>query len=411
MKKIGLIGFGCVGQGLYLLLNSTNYSKARIEKIAVKNKDKTRIVPQELIQYDYDTIINDDAIDIIIEAIDDVDVAKDIARKTLLKGKAFISANKKMLAHNLEELQALARINAAPFRYEAAVCGAIPIIQTIDEYFSNDPLLSIRGIFNGTSNYILSKIFNENLDYKLALKQAQELGFAETDPTSDVGGFDPKYKLAILIYHAFGISVDPQEILNFGIDHLTESDIVYAKERNLKIKLVPAVHRVNGELIAYVLPEFVKSTDPLFNVENEFNAVQLESGFAGQQFYFGRGAGSFPTAAAVASDLNKVISNQNYFLKTPNEASKIADDSDTLIEVYARYSNEAIQRVLKFRSVTEGLFTEESRQMVGYVSLKELKEIAHLLKRERVSIVATGKRKLIGQKTAEDILKQEKRPA
>lgn len=395
MKKIGLIGFGCVGQGLYLLLNSTNYNKARIEKIVVKNKDKTRIAPSELIHYNYIDVIDNDDIDIIIEAIDDVDIALDIAKRTLLKGKAFISANKKMLANNLDELQALAKLNAAPFRYEAAVCGAIPIVQIIDEYFSNDPLLSVRGIFNGTSNYILSKIFNENVAYKLALKQAQDLGFAETDPTSDVGGYDPKYKLSILTYHAFGAAIDPKDILNFGIDHLTEADILYAKERNLKIKLVPSVHRVNGELIAYVLPEFVKKTDALYNVENEFNGVQLESGFAGQQFYYGRGAGSFPTAAAVAADLNKIVNNQNYILKKPSEPSKVADDKEVLIEVYARYANEAIQRILKFRSVTEGLFTEESRQMVGYISLKELKEIAHLLKRERVSIIATGKRKVV----------------
>lgn len=401
MKKIGLIGFGCVGQGLYLLLNSTNYNKARIEKIVVKNKDKTRIAPSELIQYNYVDLINNEDIDIIIEAIDDVDIALDIAKRTLLKGKAFISANKKMLANNLEELQALANLNAAPFRYEAAVCGAIPIIQIIDEYFSNDPLLSVRGIFNGTSNYILSKIFNENLAYKLALKQAQDLGFAETDPTSDVGGFDPKYKLSILTYHAFGIPFDPQDILHFGIDHLTESDVLYARERDLKIKLVPAVYRVNGELIAYVLPEFVKKTDALYNVENEFNGVQLESGFAGQQFYYGRGAGSFPTAAAVAADLNKIILDQKYQLKKQQEPITIADDEHIWIEIYARYSNEAIQRVLKFHSVTEGLFTEDSRQMVGYVSLKTLKEIAHLLKRERVSIIATGKRKMVHSNVAQ----------
>ncbi|MFY7707930.1 MAG: homoserine dehydrogenase [Flavobacteriales bacterium] len=411
MKKIGLIGFGCVGQGLYLLLNSTGYEKAQIKSIAVKSKDKPRIAPAEILRYSAEELIDDPEIDIIIEAIDDADAALAIARKTIVAGKDFITANKKMVASNLEELTALAQLNNVVFRYESAVCGAIPIVQTIDNYFAYEPILSLRGIFNGTSNYILSKIFNEKLDYKVALKQAQDLGFAETDPTADVGGYDPKYKLIILALHAFGVYLATEDVLNFGIDSLNKEDIDFARERNLKIKLVPSIYQIDGKVFGYVLPEFVSDKDNLYQVENEFNGVNVEAGFAGAQFLYGRGAGSFPTAAAVASDLDHVVNKRGYFYQKKIKPSTVADDANILIEVYTRFTNEAIQKVLAFENVTEGLFTEDFRQLTGYVSLKQLKNVAHILKREKVSIIATGRRKLIGQKTTEKILEQEKRRA
>lgn len=411
MKKIGLIGFGCVGQGLYLLLNSTGYEKAQIKSIAVKSKDKPRIAPLEILRYSAEELIDDPEIDIIIEAIDDADAALAIARKTIVAGKDFITANKKMVASNLEELTALAQLNNVVFRYESAVCGAIPIVQTIDNYFAYEPILSLRGIFNGTSNYILSKIFNEKLDYKVALKQAQDLGFAETDPTADVGGYDPKYKLIILALHAFGVYLATEDVLNFGIDSLNKEDIDFARERNLKIKLVPSIYQIDGKVFGYVLPEFVSDKDNLYQVENEFNGVNIEAGFAGAQFLYGRGAGSFPTAAAVASDLDHVVNKRGYFYQKKIKPSTVADDTNILIEVYTRFTNEAIQKVLAFENVTEGLFTEDFRQLTGYVSLKQLKNVAHILKREKVSIIATGRRKLIGQKTTEKILEQEKRRA
>ncbi len=411
MKKIGLIGFGCVGQGLYLLLNSTGYEKAQIKSIAVKSKDKPRIAPNEILRYSADELIDDPEIDIIIEAIDDADAAFDIARKTIVAGKDFITANKKMVATHLEELTALAQLNNVVFRYESAVCGAIPIVQTIDNYFAYEPILSLRGIFNGTSNYILSKIFNEKLEYRVALKQAQDLGFAETDPTADVGGYDPKYKLIILALHAFGVYLANEDVLNFGIDSLNKEDIDFARERNLKIKLVPSIYQIDGKVFGYVLPEFVSEKDNLYQVENEFNGVNIEAGFAGAQFLYGRGAGSFPTASAVASDLDHVVNKRGYFYQKKIKPSTVADDANILIEVYTRFTNEAIQKVLAFENVTEGLFTEDFRQLTGYISLKQLKNVAHILKREKVSIIATGRRKLIGQKTTEKILEQEKRRA
>lgn len=394
MKKIGLVGFGCVGQGLYLLLSGAGYDNAVIKRIIVKNRDKTRIAPSEIIGYDIEELLEDPEIDIIVEAIDDAEWAYEIARKTLVAGKQFVTANKKLVATHLEELTALAKINNSIFRYEAAVCGAIPVVQTIDNYFAYEPIYNLRGIFNGTSNYILSKIFQEKSEYKLALKQAQDLGFAETDPTSDVGGYDAKYKLIILALHAFGVYFKPEEVVNFGIEYLTADDIKFAQNKNLKIKLVPTVYQQDQKIAAFVIPEFVSSTDSLFNVEQEFNGVSVEAGFAGPQFLFGRGAGSFPTATAVLSDIQHVVDGRKYLYTKSKTPLERLDEKNIFLEIYVRYTEDAVKKIIPFESITEGLITPQSHQLVGYVSLKDLKNIAHLLKRERVSVIATGRRKV-----------------
>lgn len=394
MKKIGLIGFGCVGEGLYRLLESLEYPHAKIEKIVVKDRNKQRIAPNALISFNFDDVLSNPQIDIVIEVIDDSEVAFRIAKEAISNGKNFISANKKMIAQNLEELTALAELHQVNFRYESAVCGAIPIIQTVDRYFSNEPLKELRGIFNGTSNYILSKIFNENLDYKLALKQAQDLGFAESDPTADVGGFDPKYKLVILALHAFGVYLDPHHILNIGIDQLTKSDIDFAKSRDQKIKLVPTLYKEDNRVTGFVLPQFVSSSDRLFLVENEFNAVSVEAPFAGDQFLVGRGAGAFPTAAAILSDIQQINEGQKYRLNKSYKGTLQGHDQDVLIEVYTRFSNDALRTVFQFESISEGSFADDQWQITGFIALSRLKEIAHLLKRERAAVIATGRKKI-----------------
>ncbi len=394
MKKIGLIGFGCVGEGLYRLLEAIEYSPARIEKIIVKDRRKHRNAPASLFSYQLDDVLNNPEIDIIVEAIDDIDTAFHIAKATLLAGKNFVSANKKMIAFHLEELTALASLNHVNLRYEAAVCGAIPVIQTIDCYFANEPIKELRGVFNGTSNFILSKIFNENIDYKLALKQAQDLGFAESDPTADVGGFDPKYKLVILALHAFGVFLDPSEVLNLGIDHLTREDYAFAKAQEKKIKLVPTVFEEAGKVVGYVLPQFVDYADSLYGIEDEFNAVHVSTPFAGSQFYTGKGAGALPTAAAVLSDIEHVIEKKKYRDLRNKKKLHVGNDEEVLVEIYTRFYNDALRKVIQFESISEGSFADDQWQLTGFIPLSKLKDIAHLLKKERVSVIATGRRKI-----------------
>jgi len=176
-----------------------------IKKIAIKNPDKKRSLPEDLFTTDASVILNDPEINTIVELINDADAAYQIVKTALKSGKNVVSANKKMVATHLEEFLHIQEQYGTSLLYEGAVCGSIPIIRNLEEYYDNELLYSIRGIFNGSSNYILSKTFNENLDYETALKQAQDLGFAETNPILDVGGFDAKYKLVIAASHAYGI--------------------------------------------------------------------------------------------------------------------------------------------------------------------------------------------------------------
>jgi homoserine dehydrogenase len=226
--NIGLFGFGCVGQGLYHVLNNSKGFTANITKIAVKNRDKKRTLPQELFTYDKFEILNNPSINLIVELIDDAEEAYQIVKHALQNGKHVVTANKKMVATHLKELVKLQEENNVSLLYEASSCGSIPIIRTLEEYFDNEQLTKVSGIFNGTTNYILTKTILEKLSYPDALKQAQEKGFAESDPTNDVEGFDAKFKAIIIALHSFGVFCLPENVLNIGITTLHEHDINYA---------------------------------------------------------------------------------------------------------------------------------------------------------------------------------------
>src|SRR6478735_4262788 len=236
--NIGLFGYGCVGSGLYEVLKQTPGLNAEITKICVKHPEKKRNLPSYHFTYDKNELLNDPAINVIVELIDNADDAYEIVTTALRKGKAVVTANKKLLAEHFAELYLLQQEYGTPLLYEASVGGSIPIIRTLEEYYDNDTLSSIEGILNGTTNYILTKTGNEGKGYEEVLKEAQQLGFAESNPKLDVQAFDPKFKLTILLAHAFGLVVKPEEILNYGIHHLTERDVQYANEKGYKLKLV-----------------------------------------------------------------------------------------------------------------------------------------------------------------------------
>src|ERR1700760_4492563 len=227
---IGLFGFGVVGQGLYDIIRTKNLN-IEIVKICIKNPEKERSLPSHLFTTDKEELLNNPEINTIVELINDTEAAFEIVSRALSTGKNVVSASKKMIALHLNELIALQHKYGTSLLYEGAVCGSIPIIRNLEEYYDNELLHSISGIFNGSSNYILSKGFNEKMDYDTALLQAQDLGFAETDPTLDVGGFDAKYKLIIAAAHAYGVIVKPEEVLNIGIQNLSPFDIQYAQEK------------------------------------------------------------------------------------------------------------------------------------------------------------------------------------
>lgn len=317
MKKlnIGLFGFGCVGQGLYETLNTSKNFNGEITKICIKNPDKKRKLSSDLFTTQKEEVIHNPQVDIVVELIDDANAAFEIVVESLKAGKPVVTANKKMVAENLEYLVQLQHETGQPLLYEGSVCASIPIIRTLEEYFSHEPIREIKGIFNGSTNYILTQIFQKGIDYPKALKEAQDLGFAESDPRLDVQGYDAKFKLSILITHAFGIHVPPQQITNLGIDRLKAADLEYARAQGYTIKLNAQAKRIGERVYGFVIPQFLPQTDRLSNIENEFNAVIVNGEFCDDQLFIGKGAGSLPTGAAVLSDISALSYQYKYEYK------------------------------------------------------------------------------------------------
>jgi len=389
--KIGIFGFGVVGQGLHDIIRGQDLN-LEIIKIAIKNPDKKRSLDSGLFTTNHDEILDNPEINTIVELIDDADAAFIIAKRALTSGKHVVSANKKMIANHLAELVELQAKYGASLLYEGAVCGSIPIIRNLEEYYDNELLHGISGIFNGSSNYILSKIFNENVPYAAALQEAQALGFAETDPIMDVGGYDPKFKLAIATAHAYGLFINPDKILNVGIQNLSEHDIQYAREKNYKIKLVPTARKISTkQVVTYVLPKFVKSDDFLFNVENEYNGVTVQAAFADKQFFFGKGAGGHPTGAAVLSDIAALRYGYRYEYKKYHQQNGLVHTDNVNIEVYLRYTHEYTVEKLKVENIIERFSRNDFKYVIGSVSLKSLLANKDLLVQKDVFIAHTGK--------------------
>lgn len=389
--KIGLFGFGVVGQGLNDIIRSQNLN-LEVVKIAIKNADKERSLPTSLFTTSHDEILDNPEINTIVELIDDADAAFNIVKKALSSGKNVVSANKKMIATHLQELVRLQAEYGTSLLYEGAVCGSIPIIRNLEEYYDNELLHGISGIFNGSSNYILSKIFNEGLAYDTALKQAQDLGFAETDPILDVGGYDPKFKLTIATAHAYGLFIHPDKILNVGIQNLSDNDVQYAKEKNYKIKLVPTARKISTkQVVTYVLPKFVKADDFLYNVENEYNGVTVQAAFADKQFFFGKGAGGHPTGAAVLSDIAALRYDYRYEYKKYNQQNGLIHTDKVNIEVYLRYVHEYTVEKLQVENIVERFSRNDYKYVIGNISLKNLIANKDLLTQKGVFIAQTGK--------------------
>jgi homoserine dehydrogenase len=393
--KLGLFGFGCVGQGLYHVLHETHGGvQAEIKKICVKNKNKERILPAHFFTFDKNEILNDPEIDVVVELIDDATVAFDIVKTSLQNGKAVVTANKKMLAEHLEEIYNLQKKYHQPVLYEGAVCGSIPILRNLEEYYDNDLISSIDGIFNGSTNFILTKVFEEKKSYAEALKTAQDLGFAESDPSLDVKGFDPKFKLVIAIAHTFGIFVKPTDVVNIGIDRITDLDLKFARDNGYTIKLIARAFKANGNVYAFVAPQFIEATNPLASVRNEFNAVQVQGAFAEKQLFIGKGAGSYPTGSAVLSDISALSYDYTYEYKKLHQESGIEFSNNVLVDVYVSFDHRAAITIADFERLESGYAANGKQYMVGQVTLEKLRLWASL---DGVGIILSPNSQFISQ--------------
>ena len=385
--NIGLFGFGTVGRGLYDVLKRIGSKNVEIKRVCVRDVNKARGVDIEFTDK-ADDIFNDPDINFIVELIDDADAAYDIVKRALKMELPVVSGNKKMLAHHIEELIELqARYNVA-LLYDASACGSIPVIRNLEEYYDNDLLTSVKGILNGSSNFILSKIFNEKMSYTDALKLAQDLGFAESNPTLDIDGWDSLFKLIIITIHAFGLYVPPQDIFTFGISNMNDDDIRFANEKERRFKLVAHVEKIENKLIMSVMPQLISRNKYIYSVEDEFNGVVIKGLFYDKQFMFGRGAGAYPTGSAVLSDITACLYDYKYEYKKRNDSQLPTYSTDHSFRVYYRYSDYADLDLVKFESVSENYISDEFKYVVGTVSLRELHKIQDELRRRNVFIAA-----------------------
>ncbi|GHM99021.1 hypothetical protein WSM22_05110 [Cytophagales bacterium WSM2-2] len=390
--KLGVFGFGCVGQGLYHVLNETHGIKAEIKKICVKDRDKPRILDDKFFTYDKNEILSDPEIDVIVELIDDSKAAFEIVKSALQNGKHVVTANKKMIAENLVELYNLQQLYNRSVLYEGSVCGSIPILRNLEEYYDNDLITSIEGIFNGSTNYILTKVFEEKKSYSEALKSAQELGFAESDPSLDVKGFDPKFKLTIAIAHTFGVFLDPKDIINIGIDKISAVDLKYAKENNYKIKLIARAFKLDGKIYGFVIPQYIQHDNVLAAVRNEFNAVLVQGAFAEKQVFIGKGAGSYPTGSAVLSDVSALAYNYRYEYKKTTQGDTLTFSNDATVDVMVSFPTGTLISNHDFEDFKGGYQNNGHQYLTGSVKLEKLKSWYAL---DNVSIILAPELNLV----------------
>lgn len=377
--NIGLYGFGVVGQGLYAVLQKSKTVDATISTICVKH-NKPREINSPLLTLERGKILNDPEVNVVVELIDEDEDAYHLVKEALYSGKNVVSGNKKMLATHLEEMIQIQEETGKSLLYDASACGSIPIIRNLEEYYDNDLLKSITGILNGSSNYILTQIFQENKDFATALKEAQELGFAESNPDSDVNGSDSLYKLVIITVHAFGIIVSPNDIFRFGIDNIRNFDVQFAKEKGLKVKLVAKVMKTEtGEVFLFVAPGFVSKEKYIYNVEDEYNGVVIKGRFYDKQFMFGKGAGAYPTGSAVLSDITAISHNYKYEYKKRKYFKKPVFTNRVSLTFYLRYDREEDLRYFDFEEVFEQYAGLGTHYIIGKINLENLLKIKDLL--------------------------------
>jgi homoserine dehydrogenase len=373
MINIGILGYGTVGSGVVEVLNTNQESinKRANEEINIKYVLDLRDFPGDPIQnkivHDFDKIIKDEEIKIIVEVMGGVEPAYTFVKNALLAGKSVCTSNKELVAKHGCELLQIAREKNINFLFEASVGGGIPIIRPLNSSLTADEIDEITGILNGTTNYILSKMAHEGLDFDTVLKDAQDKGFAERHPEADIEGYDACRKIAILSSLAFGNQVDYEDIYTEGITKITAEDIKYANQMGRAIKLLASSKRVGDSFNAMVAPFMISSEHPLFSVNNVFNGIFAHGNVLGDVMFYGSGAGKLPTASAVVADVVDAAKhlNRNIMQLWSNKKLELADIRSSKTRFFVRVSgNENVQL-----NVIEGIFGK-----VEVVKVSDLKD-------------------------------------
>ncbi len=393
MKKAGvaILGLGVVGGGTYDILtqNHEYFKKTQavdvtVESVLEKNVERALSlgISKDKIASSIEEVVTNPSVDIVVEVIGGVEPAKTFVLKALKSGKTVVTSNKELFAKHWPELEAAAKEMNAGLFFEASCVGGVPIIRTLQEGMQANKIQSIKGIINGTTNYILTKMDSEGSSYEQALKEAQRLGYAEFNPTADVEGFDATYKLSILSSLAFNTKVCIENVYREGITGVDREDIAYGKEFGYTLKLLGIGKNTEKGIEVRVHPTFIKNDNPLAVVNDSFNAVHLVGDSVGEIMLYGRGAGALPTGSAIVSDVIFAIKHSEYFYTTfdnsekGNKHTKFVDDF--ISKYYIRLSVKDAAGVL---SKISGVFSKLD------VSIKEVKQISNEDSKAQVIVI------------------------
>ncbi len=349
MVNIAVLGYGTVGSGVVEVINTNG---ARInqrigDKLNVKYVLDLRDFPgdpvQEKLVHDFDTIVNDPDVQIVVEVLGGIEPAYTFVKRSLLAGKSVTTSNKALVAKHGAELLSIAHEQNINFLFEASVGGGIPIIRPLNSSMTADEIEEITGILNGTTNYMLTKMFYEGADYDEVLREAQEKGYAERNPEADVEGHDACRKIAILSSLISGQQVDFEDIYTEGITNISKQDMMYAKEMGMTIKLLASSKRHGDHLHAIVAPYLLNSTHPLYSVNDVFNAIFVHGNVLGDAMFYGSGAGKLPTASAVVADVVDEAKHlhRNIMTMWKSDKLQLLPIADTRKRFFVRISGDA----------------------------------------------------------------------
>ncbi len=380
MKKIGvaILGLGVVGGGTYKILTEKKEFFKRTQGVDVtvecaleKNIERAKAlgISEDRIASNIEEVVSNPAVDVVVEVMGGVEPAKTFVLKALFSGKSVVTSNKELFAKHWPELEAAAKERNVGLFFEATCVGGVPIIRVLQESMQGNEIQSIKGIINGTTNYILTKMANEGSSYEEALKEAQKLGYAEFNPTADVEAFDATYKLSILSSLAFNTKINIENIYREGITGVKTEDIAHGKEMGYTLKLLAIGKNTEKGVEVRVHPTFIKNGDPLASVNDSFNAVHLYGDAVGDIMLYGRGAGSLPTGSAIVSDVIFAGKHDEYFYSCFNgdKGAKTKFVSDFKSKYYVRL---IVKDAVGVLSDFTGVFAKNG------ISIEQVKQIS-----------------------------------
>lgn len=349
MINVAILGYGTVGSGVFEVIktNSEIVAKKAGQEVNIKYVLDLREFPgdpvMDVLVHDYDVILNDPEVEVIAEVMGGVEPAYTFVKSALMKGKSVCTSNKELVAKHGSELIEIAKERGRNFFFEASCGGGIPIIRPLIQCITADDVQEITGILNGTTNYILTKMSKEGLDFDTVLKEAQELGYAERNPAADVEGFDACRKIAILASITYGKNVDFEDIYTEGITNISDVDFKYANKIGYSVKLFGKAKKVDGKFYAYVAPVMIDDTHPLFSVNDVFNGIMVKGNVLGDVMFYGSGAGKLPTASAVVSDIVDAIRHldDNVAVEWSSENLELTDIKNSEKKFFVRMSGDA----------------------------------------------------------------------